>query len=1577
MEKQQIINPLFINTDDSFTELKPSESPYMRGLTFEVNANPVSGNGTSNPSGEGQNKLVKSTSRSNVEIPNTLLPKGFNKNIGSFDSPTTQECYYFNFNSNSTHGIYVVDGNTGIWNKVVEDANLLFSDNQENYIKDHRVLLRIVKDKNGNIVEKCLLITEGGSWQKYINVLAAIQTNGFDSVMFPYWALKPPHFDRRELLEWPVRPPMIRPEFTIIENTDADKGKINRFVDNAVQVAISYQNTDGRASTLGTFSLPVLIQSEDYLNNPDDIPKNVLLKLPAGSPLTEKVRLYVRTSNTLPTDLESISPYGDWYLYDVIKKFPDSNTGNVLGSKYWLRTSPFASNNYDPVFNTIDYNLDLSRVTQIVNQDDMNMIQTGQPQISAGMTDLGDAALLLNNRYGYPNFDQDVMDNLTVSVQEKENKSCKAPSRTIRLYAYIGSPFDTNQWASQVGYYNTDDKAMLFGGLSIGGSNMVDIDINVTAAFNLNFADKQAFRCYLKGTPYYADGEWYQVKSDNSLVKINDLLDIREPSVKEFIQNVYVSGGYFVCVFNITAPAGRYIAALGRHDVAVSGDYRNTSTYVYGIANSRVKSITSVPGAASSITSIKPNAINNQNGILYSKEMEVDCTAANVDVWGNGSDLFYVYCPYLTKNHEYRFFEGYFKEDAPPTNGTSLPVELFPYRINGNVTNDCGQITDKNGFYWAYTNDLSSATRDVQMVAKVNCAYPTILNIPTSSSGAGWKQNSDNYLSSYNSGSVGNANRILFSGKITSLDGSQSFSNIAISIKDGSTAYTKSDGTFTIVVHNGMPVLRQSNVYVNAGGNFYITTANCGQIPLESFSESLAPCSGNNVRQYPVPLNLSVQISSDRQQSLKEAVKYSVGIYGADLAGRLMPVNIIDDVAVSSFLQRNNTNATYFQLNINSAFSTSSYPDMAWLILCVSKNLTIKRQIQWVGDEIDYIDNNGNIVSDPSSAVFCQIKINSLFNSNVANNLSLLSKYQFVENDRLRILDDGNGNLYDIATYGDTIDLQILGTNYQQAAKQEGLLPADTTVINTTASSPDVTLIVRYDSRLDKIINQKGFWIEIYTPSQQTDVVPFCEDKIFPIINGKPVQFTGYNNGLPTYTYINSINLDFWDTYLFDRNITIPNVGNKFFGHPFESQNVSDNWGANVTSGGRNNIKNDAAKQYWLGGEAAKSDDFLNDGIINGLATFREENKKNFGVNPFGSIIAGKSLRNILLLVCENDWMTSDYNKHYAYLNDNGALVANLGSGLNAAYQKVGDVFGLSKEDTGTFNFFDKEAFWYDRKCGGLIRCGLRSANNVTIKSESESGSMQSYIASKTDFVTSWNNRNEKENSFDIIGGIDKQYGKFYLTFRCRRNNTTDINSFINNRRNWQVNFQETIVYDMINHGWIRSEGFAPEGYGTISGDANGSQMITFASGKPYYHNLVKDSFNKYYGVQTHPVCIGVFNADKDLPKGYQSILLSSNSNGWYIDMIYTDFQNSFSYLSLNQFVPFYNNYFASFLRNMNSYPSNNPSELFRSMLFDGYKLASKYMVIRIVGSRETEEQYQELKDVSCIVFQQDNNKEK
>lgn len=1575
-QKQDAIKPFFLDLDKDYSELLPNQSPYLRSTQWDINGNPTNtGAGTNNPTGEGQNLLAISTTRSNEIVPNVELPTtGWNRNIGSFESPTTNEMYQMTYNSLGQHTIAVLDGNTNVWTKVITDPELQFSDDPEAFMANHRCTLRFVRDKNGIITEKYLLITDGQSWHKWINVIASIRTNGFDASLFPYWSLQPPHFDRRELLEWAVRPPMIKPTVRAIDNTVADTGKIGQLADKAFQFALQNINTDGRQSSLGVYSLPLIVKSTDYQNNPDNIPKNAIVKFPAGSPLTEKVVVWARRAeydkNTFSNG--SILEWGDWYIYETVNKYTSSGTNapDVIGNDYWKRTNPFAAYNYDPIFNTFEYPFDNSRLPAIGDQDFANRIQTGMPQLSFAMTDLGDSVLLGDNRYDYPNFADHVKNSIDIQVPEKTVEGCQLPLRDIYLYAYVGRCGDEFSYLSQVGFYMGDDKLVRFGGLTFN-----DLLINDSINLGLNFADKSAFQVYLKGTPYSAVGEWYYVTTNNTLVKLEKLFDFSLKSEKDAAQTLLSNGNYFVCRFKLTVPAGRYIATIGRHNVSLSSDYRATSTYIYGIANSRIKS------TDGQYVSIKPNAINSNNGILYSKEMELDCTTGNLDVWGNNADLFYIYCPYETRNGNkaYRFIEGYLRESV----NTIIPVELFQYQMTRAATDDWGKFTDKNGHYWAYTKVRNAGLVDIEFYPVINCSSTHFI-VQTAQGGIGWRENPPTYLENYTgTGVIGGCNRVVYKGKITNLAGTINYSNIAISIKDGSTALTKLDGTFTLIVHNGYSTPRISNVYINAPGNFIITGTGCSPLPLFNYNDSLIPCINCNVRNYPIDLNVGIKIDYISQTSLKEGAKYSIGLYGADLAGRVMYVNEIKDVLVPSFLKRNNTNATFFRMIINSALQLNKYPDMKWLIVSVSKNLTQKRYLDWVGDAINYIDANGNVVTDAASAVFVSISITSLYNYNVSNNFSVLANYQFVQGDRLRILDNGDNQLFDTATYGSEIDMEIYGTNFNQALINAGLTPPPTnTVLTTTVASQAqakaVNLIVQYDPRLDKLIGKSGFWIETYTTTKEKDIIPYMDaNGAYPIINGEIAEYTGGGILAPAYNYPTSIDIDFWDTYFFQRSINIPSIGSKFFAHIFQSPNITDTFGKEVTSGGRRWIKNDNAKQVWFGADTIKSDDFVLEGFVNGLATFRQENRRNFSTYPFGDIVAMKSARNLIAIICQNDYFLVDYNYHYVYPNAQGIMITNLNEGLSTPHQKVKGIYGLQKEDVGAFIVSEDGLFWLDNKNTAFVKMDYRIAVDISQLQEEygEKGGIQSYLNTKLQFINQWNNNHPKSQRFDTVCGIDQERGNVYLTFRNRRKNTNNTDSYVNRLRDVELKASETIVYSIQYHAWLRFEGFVPEGYCRLRGlDAN-VEMYTFAAGIPYAHNNTpNDSYCRFYGQPTSAVIKGVFNGEKAVVKLYQSMAHDSNPNGWFIDLMYTNFVNSFSYLSANQFRKKETQWYAAIQRNMNAYPSNNPQDLFRSMLVDGYRIFGRYLVFRMVINHTTFDKYTQLNNIYILEAPSGNN---
>jgi hypothetical protein len=1433
------------------------------------------------------------------------------------------------------------------------------------------------------------MFTFGYGWQKWILVNSAISTNGFNENLFPYYALKQPHFDRRELLEWATRPPMYNPIVTPISNTSNDIGIVNRLVDQAFQFSISYNLTDGRQTVLSPYSLPLIIKSEDFLNNPDLISKNALITMYAGSCLVESIDIYVRkTSQPNGTAAELIS-WGDWYKYYRVYKFEDK--GSVLGTPYWTRTNPFSKYNYDPIQNTIQFNFDNSLLSELTdNINYTSKLQNDIPQISKALTEVGDANLLGNNRYGYDNLS---INNLDVDVAYKSSDNCVIPLRNITLYAYVGLPGDDNACFSQVGYFDGQDTTIRFGSVAIGSGTQATFNVSISKYFNLDFADKKSFRCYLEGTPYYTDGIWCQVNSgDFGIIELPEPLDFSNPDVLSYVHNVYASGGFFICKFKFIVPAGRYLASIGRHNVPSNGNYRDTSTYVAGLSNSRLG--TNPFGNGSYYTLNFPSTI-----ITNSKQMEIDCVNQDVDVWGNGQDLFYIFCPFQA-NRAYVFFEGYILESI----NSPIPVELYHYYPNINPNAFSGGYTDKNGFYFSFTEQNAAANGNIQINPQFfNCINnPNFhFEIPSGKGGDGYKPAlGPAYVADHNSGVFGDCNRVILSGKITALDGVTGLSNISISLIGCKSVITDSSGNFTLIIHNGYPFQRAGSIYVNASGNFLLTIEDCGYLPVFYYDESLVRCFNCDIRNYPINLDFSVNPQGGTDLSLKENGTYPIGFACADLAGRITFVNAIKSLSVPSFLARNNTLPSFFQLLISGSLN---FPiDMVWFAPYVANQLNVLNYIQWIADSLSYVDGNGNVVYDEAEATFISINITSLYNNNSSRNFSLLTTYQFVNGDRIRFLDNGDGVLLNTSTYGVPIDVQVLGTNYNQAAMTAGIIANDspTPIINTninnnvttnvTASTGSatittlqtqqnniaITLYVKYDSRFVNIIKNTGLWIELYTPSQTVQTIPYNELQWYPIIKGEVSNFDGIDsNNNPIYIYPTKIDINFWDTYLYSRSINIPNVGNQYLSHAFESPNISDAFGYKITSGGRYNVKNDNAKQLWYISDVIKSNDYSTGGIVNGLGTFQGSgninNRKDFSQNNWGGIMAIITQRNTLLFVCGKDFFLTNFNYHYAYLDQQGRMIANLDNGISTPAQKIGSNYGMSEKNTGTLIVDDNFVFWYDIDNEGWVMSDYQSAtdiSDITDKDGRKYG-VKSFFIKKTQFLSKWNSvQPDNSTIVDVLSGIDKVRKNLIISFRPRRNNSNNPLSYINNRRNIDLKSQETIVYNIETKRWTKFENYVAEAYANLRGNSSGVEFISFSAGKPYVHNQSGNiSYLNFFGVQTEPVIVGVFNKTPEIVKIFQSISLDVVDNKFFVDMIYDNEQNSFSYIPYNLFKKKEKFSYAGILRDMVSYFSIDSTKTFRSTLQDGKRIFGRYMVVRFVGQSDTLNGYFQLNSINSL----------
>jgi hypothetical protein len=322
-------------------------------------------------------------------------------------------------------------------------------------------------------------------------------------------------------------------------------------------------------------------------------------------------------------------------------------------------------------------------------------------------------------------------------------------------------------------------------------------------------------------------------------------------------------------------------------------------------------------------------------------------------------------------------------------------------------------------------------------------------------------------------------------------------------------------------------------------------------------------------------------------------------------------------------------------------------------------------------------------------------------------------------------------------------------------------------------------------------------------------------------------------------------------------------------------------------------------------------------------------------------------------------------------------MITNLDNNLSTPHQKIGDNYGCELDDTDSIVINDKYIFWYDRTNEGFILSDYRSATDISDLEDKDGRKygVKSYFIKKTQFISKWNLSVDKSKRFDVVCGIDVTRKNVLVTFRPRRGNSNDVNSYINTRRNLDVRQQETLVYNITTGRWTRMEGFTPEGYGKVRGRFTGVEMVAFAAGKPYYHNNTgNQSYLNFFGVQTEPVLMASVNDSPDIVKVFQSLSLNILPNCFYIDLVYSNEQYGFSYVPGSYFKKKQNVFYAGFLRDMVSYPNTSKDELFRSMLVDGKKLFGRYIVIRFVGNPNQLNEYFQLSELSYLYTDSPNN---
>jgi hypothetical protein len=228
------------------------------------------------------------------------LPSGVNHVISSINYDAGGVVFYYVWNSDNDHGVYMYDTAQHDFVKLYESSALAFE-------KNSHIQSEVVKMGNGDLL---LYFTDGNTEPKKINVSRLLSASYDASIDTSTVALN--------AITVCKRPPMRPPTFTFVQAGEAET-VVNRIVDNVFQFAAQYVYVDGEVSAIGPYSK--LSYYEDHFNPTGTMTDLYLTQFDAIEVSVEKAGLNDDTGANVDGDVKAVrflarnGNTGAWHVF--------------------------------------------------------------------------------------------------------------------------------------------------------------------------------------------------------------------------------------------------------------------------------------------------------------------------------------------------------------------------------------------------------------------------------------------------------------------------------------------------------------------------------------------------------------------------------------------------------------------------------------------------------------------------------------------------------------------------------------------------------------------------------------------------------------------------------------------------------------------------------------------------------------------------------------------------------------------------------------------------------------------------------------------------------------------------------------------------------------------------------------------------------------------------------------------------------------------------------------------------------------------------------------------------------------
>lgn len=529
-----------MNLDHDETLIKPSQAKFIKGLQDIVGQNPLSGS-------QSDNGYVFTPTPNPVPYA-VDLPPGDNYSVGFHEHKEKGHGYVFVYNSEGDHSIYRIRGKERVCEKVLQSRCLNFQFKPEHFIKSPgrcTVVSSTRLTPDGQLEDvDYLIFSDYYNENRFICVQDAIETGGFNSEVFPFFASSDADCSPCTYISLAVKKPAGLISFSPVprlsegdEGFQEDKAKPNLLNYNGWQFVSREIDVWGRESEYSDVS--DLYYNTSIANN-----RSLKLRVNAGCPIVSKIEILIRYNKS------------DWYLFETIYKYPPKP------QKKWYELEIDPALNYNSSTNEVEYIFSADKVRLPVDQKVVSRVTNPIPLKSSTVFPVNRQIALGRNLRGYNPLSLGELAKAKYSVTPPYANSYCDGSRKIAIYAILYNPYD-----AQIARLRTHEGNMVFGIGNCYGAR----DSNPFMYGQVLPKDQEGIIGYLVGTGKRAiSTQWKRNATTGEMQEIG--------------AHGEIEGGWFaVQKWEFTAIPGKYVFRIASHKASLLDDYEKTSTKFVGL----------------------------------------------------------------------------------------------------------------------------------------------------------------------------------------------------------------------------------------------------------------------------------------------------------------------------------------------------------------------------------------------------------------------------------------------------------------------------------------------------------------------------------------------------------------------------------------------------------------------------------------------------------------------------------------------------------------------------------------------------------------------------------------------------------------------------------------------------------------------------------------------------------------------------------------------------------------------------------------------------------------------------------